>query len=58
MPNINAVDIRAKAIGTPKKISVRRTGNIQVTISIIYISFRAEIRDTIRKPVFITSETN
>tara|TARA_S200000501_G_scaffold196716_1_gene185168 strand:- start:1010 stop:1234 length:225 start_codon:yes stop_codon:yes gene_type:complete len=33
MPKMNAVDIRAKAIGTPRKISVNRTGNIQVTMS-------------------------
>ena len=33
MPKMNAVDIRAKAIGTPRKINVNRTGNIQVTMS-------------------------
>jgi hypothetical protein len=33
MPKMKAVDIRAKAIGTPRKISVNRTGNIQVTMS-------------------------
>ena len=42
MPKMKAVVIRAKAIGTPRKISVNKTGNIQVTMSIdrsIYYRF-------------------
>ena len=35
MPNKNAVDISANAIGTPRKISVSKTGNIHVTMSVI-----------------------
>ena len=35
IPNINAVDISANAIGKPRKMSVSKTGNIHITMSVI-----------------------
>tara|TARA_B100000212_G_scaffold217316_1_gene164524 strand:+ start:1210 stop:1485 length:276 start_codon:yes stop_codon:yes gene_type:complete len=58
IPNINAVDISANAIGKPRKMSVSKTGNIHITMSVILLRFSKKIRDRMRLPVLMTSAIN